>query len=171
MSNSSKSSKTKAATKLFIDMDGVTANFLGSHFFKSGQTPEYNPPEMFNEKFFETLPPVDGALEAVRMILKSDMYDVYILTKPVKCMHYSYGEKAAWIMKWLPEMRDRILMMQDKSLVSGSGRINIDDHERNKNPWIKAGGKFILFDLEIPSREMWRKVLQELRIIPPDKES
>lgn len=140
---------------LFLDMDQVLADFSRSPVFEEIEKPEYNPPEMYQKYFFEELPVVDGALSAVRRLMRH--YEIHILTQPVSETHYSYSEKAAWIWKWFPELGQRVHMSQNKEFLSAPGRVLVDD---NKGKWCdlweSKGGTFIHFEYS-PDNRAWNK--------------
>jgi 5'(3')-deoxyribonucleotidase len=150
---------------LFIDMDLVLADFYKSPLFQKTDVIQHNPARMYEEYFFETLPVVEGALWAVRMLMPH--YDIHVLTQPVKETHYSYSEKAAWIWKWFPELSANLHLTQQKELLSGEGRILIDDnHAKWSDKWVSQGGKFIHFKYEIDdarmNRQEWERIVDEL---------
>lgn len=136
---------------LHIDMDRVIADFDAGTLFKG-----YHPPCMYDPGFFENLPPVKGALKAVRALIRSNKYDIYILTQPVANSPISYTEKAVWICKWFPELKDKIIMTQNKILVKGD--YLIDDNQK----WEKFEGEFLFFDPEQDSTQMWENLLTKL---------
>lgn len=124
-----------------------------------------DPPQMFEQFFFETLPPVDGALSSIRRLIQSKKFDVHILSKPLKLTHYSYSEKAAWISKWIPELLSKLTLTQNKELSSGDGRILIDDSSEEWGmKWRIAGGTFIHFAYERhgDNRKEWNRITSEL---------
>lgn len=150
---------------LFIDMDNVLADFEKSPFFKGREEVKINPSEMYEQFFFETLPPIKGALSAVRELLSIEGVEIQILTQPVKETHYSYSEKVAWISKWFPELLGKITLTQDKSLLSGKGRVLIDDNFKKWKPsWEEHGGEFIWFDYDsIDHSLIWVEIVKKVR--------
>lgn len=149
---------------IFLDMDQVLADFPRSEAFKDGcRRPR--PPEMFEEFFFEKLPPVPGSLSSVRKIMEIPNTELHILTKPVKETHYSYSEKAAWVAKWFPELRSKLTLTQDKGLLARENRILIDDDAKQwKSVWEANGGTFIHFNYqEMDHRVMWNMVVETLK--------
>jgi hypothetical protein len=136
-------------TIFYIDMDGVLADFCSSPAFKKGDQLVSAPPRMFEIGFFEHLPPIDGALWAVRSLMKNPDLDIYILTQPVKDSICSYSEKAAWVAKWLPELSLKLILTQNKELLSKSGSVLVDDAAwKWKEKWEAGGGTFIHFNIK-----------------------
>lgn len=75
--------------------------------------------------FFESLPPVPGAVEAARALLAAG-HDVRICTAPVNQYRYCAGEKIAWVEQHLgEEWTRRVIIAKDKTWVRGD--ILIDD--------------------------------------------
>lgn len=149
---------------VFIDMDGVLANFYKSPMFEKEDKIKNNPPRMYDQYFFETLPVIDGALSQVRRLLQSELYEIQILTKPIRYTHYSYSEKAAWVWKWFPELGEKLTLTQNKTLLAAPGRILIDDSldQWGKN-WEKANGTFIHFNYEANNHaRQWTTIVDSL---------
>lgn len=150
---------------LYVDLDSVLADFCRSPMVKPDAKWVYSPPQMYEQFFFETLPPVEGSLSAIRELLQSNLFDIHILSQPVKETHYSYSEKVAWVAKWFPELSNRITLTQNKEFLSKHGRILIDDSaEKWKDKWEANGGTFILFDYERygDNRKEWEAVVKSL---------
>lgn len=64
--------------------------------------------------FFESLPPVSGAVEAARALLAAG-HDVRICTAPVNQYRYCAGEKIAWVEQHLgTEWTRRVIIAKDK---------------------------------------------------------
>ena len=75
--------------------------------------------------FFESLPPVSGAVEAARALLAAG-HDVRICTAPVNQYRYCAGEQIAWVEQHLgTEWTRRVIIAKDKTWVRGD--ILIDD--------------------------------------------
>lgn len=159
--------------KVFFDMDNVIADFPNSPVFEANPLAyRWNPPEMYEQFFFENLPPVKGALSYVRSIFNSKSFDCHILTQPVKETHYSYSEKVAWVAKWFPELLGSITLTQNKELLAGHNRILIDDNaDKWKDKWEDGGGIFVHFNYNNPDHKSeWKKVYEELIKIHPGDE-
>lgn len=148
----------KSKPILYVDMDEVLVNFCSHPSLKLWDRTQQNPPEMYEPGFFESLRPLPGAISSVTRLINENEWDIYILTQPVAKSPVSYMEKANWICKWLPDLRDKIILTQNKSL--NIGDVLVDDNEK----WGKVfAGKFILFKRNMPSVIMWSHVLRELK--------
>lgn len=167
---------------VYIDMDGVIADFRKSSYFKLKDPVASAPPRMYEQGFFETLPVADGASWALRSILKNKNLDVYILTQPVKESTLSYTEKANWIAKWFPELSGKIIMTQNKELLAAEGRILIDDADwKWQALWENNQGTFFHFNVnsydpihptqsDIDSfRSMWEIIVSKLKDWEPSQ--
>jgi 5'(3')-deoxyribonucleotidase len=148
---------------LFLDMDNVLADFSASPKLK-GDPHKFNPSEMYEQFFFEELPPVKGSLSAVREFLQMGI-EVHILSQPVKETHYSYSEKAAWVAKWFPELLGNIHLTQKKEFFAGEGHVLIDDNEKKwRALWEDGGGTFVHFRYYTSEHEShWRYVIGEIK--------
>lgn len=143
---------------LYLDMDQVLVNFNSSKEIPLNEKHIYNHPAIYKKGFFINLAPMEGAIDFVRKLVKEDFWDIYILTQPVAENPYSYGEKAAWVIKYLPELQYKINMTQEKSLFRG--HVLVDDNKK----WRGFHGKFMIFNPENPLIE-FENVLYKLRII------
>ena len=153
--------------KVFLDMDGVIADFLNSPFLDGTRRGYGNYPEMHEAGFFESLPPIAGSLSAVRQIISMvGIENVYILSQPVKETFYSYSEKVKWVNKWFPELSGRIILTQHKELEAGIDRILIDDNNGKwRKKWEENGGTFLWFNDTLPHRQEWKTILGLLKNI------
>ena len=80
--------------------------------------------------FFENLEPKKGAIGALRELIKSERYDLYILTATSDLTGDEYKEKIAWIKEYLPEFNTkRLIACSDKEIVRGD--VIIDDKVEN----------------------------------------
>lgn len=141
---------------LYIDMDCVIADFCKGAAERGYDRSMKAPPCMYADGFFLNLSPLSGALESVRALIRSGLYDIHILTQPLAYSPISYTEKAQWIAKWFPELIEKITMTQDKSLLKG--QYLIDDNLK----WQGFEGRFIHFNPEADSAAMWQDVVNEL---------
>ena len=143
--------------KIFIDLDNTLANFDGSKHLIDWDGVS-RPFGMYNENFFDSLTPLPGAIKNVYRLIESGKYSVHILTKPLANSPKSYEEKVTWILKYLSPLRDKIIMTQNKLLISDQNAILIDDDLE----WESFKGKFIHFDITKSSEAQWEWIVDEL---------
>lgn len=80
--------------------------------------------------WFRDLPVTAGAKEGVRELLAyrgqfGQSLDIWVCTKPMASNPYCADEKRAWIAEHFPELKNRIIITPDKSMVCGS--VLLDD--------------------------------------------
>ena len=135
---------------ILIDQDGVLANYQqhllaiwrrehGEKFWLplslvTEHDMEKQYPEEFHallaelslrEGFFQALPPIVGAKEALETLLRMG-HDVRFCTSPKLYYHFCVAEKFAWVEEHLGmAWTERIILTRDKTLVQGD--ILIDD--------------------------------------------
>lgn len=138
---------------LFLDMDGVLADFDGA--ITSGV--EWDPPEMFEPGFFRNLKVMPGALEAVTKIMEDGRYKVYIGSKPTSKNTLCATEKMDWIAEHFPKLLSKMVLVCDKSLLRGDILID-DDLKRWGHVFV---GNFIHFD-RFNAESSWQKISEML---------
>jgi 5'(3')-deoxyribonucleotidase len=146
---------------LFVDMDGVLADFEGAVTLVTGKTPEDTDWQETKDKlseqpgFYLALPPIDGAVEAFKKL--SEHYNMHILSTPSWDNPSSYSDKRLWVEKHLGEYGyKKLTLTHDKSIANG--RALIDD--RTKNGAAEFKGEHIHFATEkFPN---WDAVLKYL---------
>jgi len=125
---------------LHIDLDGVTFDFAaGFHLLcpdlPLGDGPDYeerskrvNEICIQNETIFHDLPPIKGAIEAVKSLM--DLYDVYFLSTPMETIPLSYSGKKICLDKHFGELaHKKLILTHRKDFVIGD--YLIDDTHRN----------------------------------------
>lgn len=135
---------------LYFDMDGVLADFIGAREKWLETNPDKKPEDFEDAKnIFETMPPIDGAIEAVHTLAKK--YDVYVCsTVPWNNLSGASG-KIRWIQNTFGSGREnpfykRVVLTHNKHL--NIGDYLIDDRPKNgaekfDGEWIQFGsGKF-----------------------------
>jgi len=107
---------------IFIDMDGVLANFdkaKQSHpdFEKRGFRPDLT-------LDFSKFEPMPGALEAVRDLIEMG-HDLFIATTPPWNHPDAWGQKRHWVEEHLPQLKRKMFLTHRKDLLIGD--VLIDD--------------------------------------------
>ena len=149
---------------LFVDMDGVLANF------DKGINGDLN--KMFEKGFFRTLEPMEEGLNKTFQEIKSQGYGIKILSKA--CVKRSDErfigqmlDKVDWIKEYIPCINelDIIIQSTDESkgdivkMYSEYDCILIDDYSKNLAEWAFAGGKGIKKAKRIKNGRPWKQVL------------
>jgi len=115
----------KKALRIFIDMDGVLANFeKAAEELKKIQP--YTDKKIKADEIldFSKFEPMPGAIEAVHKII--DMgHDVFIASTPPWNNPAAWGQKRDWIEEHIPELERKIVLTHRKDLLIGD--ILIDD--------------------------------------------
>lgn len=123
---------------LYIDMDGVVADFdsalknlcpeidtIIDHDMRSAMVDKVCEE---NYEIFHTLPPIEGAIDAVRLL--ADHYDVYFLSTPMWNVPHSFIGKRIWIREHFgPWANKRLILTHRKDL--NIGDFLIDDRLKN----------------------------------------
>lgn len=153
---------------LYIDMDGVVANF-DKAIMKTY-------PDINNEKigwavrhikvlkvckntndFFLGLEPIKDSIEAVNKLFESNKYEIYFLSTPMWNYPESFTQKRLWLTKYFgAKVRKRLILTYRKDL--NLGDYLIDDTTNNG-----AGafsGEHIHFGTE--KYPTWKEVLNKL---------
>lgn len=98
---------------IYVDMDGVLADYLG-------RCVELNidPDEAKHyPEFFISLKPIKDAIESFNTLFENN--NVFILTSASWSNPQSYVEKIEWVNKYLPIAKKRIIFSNDKNLSIG----------------------------------------------------
>lgn len=119
---------------LHLDMDGVLADFVSAIKALSPNTDlQFYSKEVddicaANPYIFHTLPPIEGAIEAVKELF--DLADVYFLSSPMAHVALSYAGKRVWLHNHFGDIAERkLILTHRKDLVMGD--ILVDDTDRN----------------------------------------
>lgn len=117
-----------------MDMDGVIVDF-DAYMKERGMTGDEvkRTPGAYLD-----MPPIPGAIQAVRSLIGMG-FEVWIATKPPTGIPYAYGDKAAWVINYLPELKRRIIVTHDKGLLGDAGDFLCDDRPHKANCEMFAG--------------------------------
>ena len=131
--------KNQKPLTIFIDMDGVVADFEGAMALHplNGQK-DFRPDLKLDFLQFE---PMDGALDAIDQ-LQNMGHEVFFASTAPWSNPDAWKAKRLWVEKHFPSMWKRIFLTHRKDLLMGD--ILIDDRTANGAGDFK--GKFILFD-------------------------
>lgn len=127
---------------IYIDMDDVLCDFIGSYNSKIAKNPDIKYPQsQFN--FWRDLKPLSGAIDSVKILNSSDQFSVYILTAPSIMNPLCYLEKRLWIEDYFGiEMVNQLIISPNKAL--NKGDYLIDDYDKGKGQ-DKFEGKLLHF--------------------------
>jgi hypothetical protein len=142
---------------LFLDMDGVVADFDGYAEVLFGKRPvgERWPKEDWEKlrdqtRLYRDLPKTQEAdllVDACRKFAKDRRVDLFFLTAIPKGndMHWAFYDKVIWAQIHYPDIPVMFgPYSHDKHLHCTPGDILIDDRTSNINEWTAAGGNGIL---------------------------
>lgn len=139
--------------RLFVDLDGVLADFEGYYTTLFGEgcrdrDDSYMWKRIASQKeFFFELPPITGALEFFSII---SICNPIILTACPSSNYESVADqKHRWVRKWLGPEPMVLPVVGGKNkcrFLQNPGDILIDDHKKNLEPWTAIGGTSILFE-------------------------
>lgn len=147
---------------VFLDMDGVLADFISGIGYapesvnEHGQPYYEDPKEMYNQYFFEYLDPLPFAKEAVAKLLSEYNVELHIASKPL-ANEFCASEKYIWVAKHFPALLKRTHLLQEKGLLLGDYLVDDDLRWRDK-----FKGTMIHFNTSNP-QESWEKVLETLK--------
>jgi hypothetical protein len=140
--------------RIFLDMDGVLADFNGGYQARFGVRPDKLADDVDweevrrTEHFFRDLPPMRDL----------DILWYYfgplrptILTGVPPSVPEAADNKRAWVQKHLGEVPLIACRSRDKCLHAAPGDVLIDDWEKYRSLWTKAGGHWITHHSAIES--------------------
>ena len=133
--------------QLFVDMDGVLADFdtgyeqvFGFRPSKADDNVDWDAVRAV-EGFYENLPPMSDLAELWYYVKP---LSPIILTGVPSDVPEAADNKRAWVIKNLgPDVEVRCCRSREKSLHAAPGDILIDDWEKYKDLWLAVGGRWI----------------------------
>lgn len=114
--------------RVFVDLDGVVVDFDG---YKRAADLTSAELKVIPGAYLNMLP-IPGAIEAVRSLIGMG-FEVWIATKPPTGVPHAYSDKAAWVMRHIPELKRRIIVTHDKGLLGDVGDYLCDDRPHKAN--------------------------------------
>jgi hypothetical protein len=133
--------------KIFVDMDGVVADFMGM-LAKHGHTrTKWRDEELWPivnaiPNFWGDMPVMKDARKLMSMIRK---HDVAFLTAPTRFDARCKGGKAMFAWKHFRGIPIMFARACEKKNRAEPGALLIDDNKGNVNQWRKAGGVAVLY--------------------------
>lgn len=120
----------KYPNEQFIPLNDRSTFYIADQYEKLGKGVADKARSIWNaEGFFLALPPIEGAIEAVKEMSKMEDVDVFICTSPLTFYKYCLQEKFQWVEKHLGEdWINRLVITKDKTVVNGD--VLIDDRPR-----------------------------------------
>lgn len=133
---------------LYFDLDGVLADYYSQPSYKDN-------PDIPMQGFFESLKPLDNAIEAFKELYNH--YDCFFLTTAPWTNTHSLSEKRIWVEKHLGELAfKRLITTHRKDLLKGDYLID----DRTVNGAAEFEGEHIHFGSErFPN---WESILRHL---------
>lgn len=133
--------------KIFVDMDGVLADFDSGYEQAFGVRPSKADDNVDWEAvrqidgFYENLPPMPDLAELWHFL---DPLKPTVLTGVPSDVAEAPDNKKAWVRNLLgPDVPVICCRSREKSQHASPGDILIDDWEKYRHLWIKAGGRWI----------------------------
>lgn len=140
---------------IFVDLDGVLADFDASAYKLFGKAPRDIEDEIGSQKFWEaiagvydfylTMPKMADADELWQGVLQYDPHPI-ILTGVPNSMPQVPNHKRTWCEQYFPGVEVITCYSRNKSVHCQSGDVLIDDWPKYKELWEKAGGIFIVHE-------------------------
>lgn len=142
---------------IYIDMDDVLCDYSNAFSEALKETPNIAFPQS-QYGFYANLAPIQGAIDSVRSLIESEIFDPYILTAPSIKNPFSYTEKRVWIEKFFGiEFTEKLIISSNKGLLKGD--ILIDDLIEGRGQE-NFEGKLIQFGSE--KYPNWNSVIKHL---------
>jgi hypothetical protein len=131
---------------LFVDMDGVLADFAQYHQAVFGWRPDTEDNVDWAavrevKDFYLNIPPM---ADLQLLWARIERYQPIVLTGVPEEIGEAPANKRAWVSKHLgPKVQVRCCEASEKWRHAQRGDILIDDSEKYRNSWVKAGGIWV----------------------------
>jgi len=132
---------------IYIDMDGVIADFnkgKDNHPLSNINLYKESPDKL--PGLYESLEPIEGAIESVNILLDTPHFDVYFLSTAPWDNPEAWMHKRLWIDEYFEteKIRKRLILSHQKHLMIGD--YLIDDRKHNgasefKGEWLHFGSE------------------------------
>lgn len=139
-------------TQVYVDLDGVLADFDTQYFRVFRQAPNRDaaePPDMWERirasgNFFLEMQPMRDAADLWKFVQALKKKPV-ILTGTPPSMPEAADQKRAWVSKWVgPRVEVICCRSSEKYMhIREPGDILIDDWTKYRQTWLAAGGRWI----------------------------
>jgi hypothetical protein len=110
--------------RVYLDMDGPLANF---DLYCQERKLDPHQAKLYSGTYLN-LPPTEGAIEAVRKLLKRSHLFLFVLSKIPSGNPGAATEKHFWLERHLPELSKRLILSPDKGCFGTARDYLIDDH-------------------------------------------
>jgi hypothetical protein len=148
--------------RLFVDMDGVLADFDAHHAAVFGHRPDKIADDVVWERvravpnFYFSLPPMPDMQELWDYV---GGHDPVILTGVPSAVPEAADDKRAWARRYVgPHVEVRCCLSKEKSLHATPGDVLIDDWEKYRALWIAKGGRWITHRTAADTIEQLRRI-------------
>lgn len=151
--------KLAAAKCIFLDVDGVLADFVAGAFRAHGKylEPEsvtwdfykqmgLEPAEFWsvaNYDFWRNLMWTPEGPELLKLLEDIAGERIVLLTSPCDTPGSVQG-KVDWVKAFMPQYKGRLMVGSAKHLVAGPGKLLVDDHGANVDKFREHGGQAVL---------------------------
>jgi len=133
--------------QLFLDMDGVLADFDTGHEIVFGVRPDKKADNVDWKAvraiagFYENLPPMPDLQE---LWTHCERYRPIVLTGVPWSVEEAPENKRAWVRKHLgSHVEVRCCKSKEKCLHAASGDVLVDDWDKYRHLWIAKGGRWV----------------------------
>jgi 5'-nucleotidase len=118
-----------------ISGDKVDFNEIYNYdFSRSVKYPKLLNSIIENPGFFRSLPPLPGAVDALKQVLKDDRYETIIVTQPPRKSDYAIKEKREWILDHIHDFDlENFIFAHKKYLIRGD--LLFDDKPSHLKEW------------------------------------